>query len=267
MLKLLTFLVLVALHSGSLGLCANAHPSPQCACHCETDMASFQVWQAKDGPPDRFAAKAIRRWFNRMTTDSNTQPFSKTEHLLLLGRSGKGNWSVESQLTDGEGVVYTNLVCTSIAGKRRVFPLVEKLYDMTESPSASSFASSLAALVLRRLRGLAKSGQWDVGSLIPVQLPLLSKPPALVFHYKGKRDNDEYVWSLSVRRRDGRLVRIESERPYCSGSFFAGAKCFGGVTDDANGETWWILVKTVSTDTCGARWYSIRLTNRASVKQ
>jgi hypothetical protein len=267
MLKPFTFLVLVALHIGSLDLYANAHPSPQCACHCETDMASFQVWQAKDGPPDRFVAKAIRRWFNRIITDSNTQPFSKTEHLLLLGRSGKGNWSVESQLTDAEGAVYTNLVCTSIAGKRKVFPLVERLYDMTASPSATSFASSLAALVLRRLRRLAKSGQWDVGSLIPVQLPLLAKPPALVFHPKGKRDSDEYVWSLSVKRKDGRLVRIEREQPGCCGLFFAGAKCFGGVTDDANGETWWILVKTVSTDNCGGRWYSIRLTNEAPVKQ
>jgi hypothetical protein len=267
MLKPLTIFLMVALHIGSINLCANVYPSPQCACHCATDTASFQVWKAKDGPPDRFVAKAIRRWFNRIITDSHTQSFGKTEHLILLGRSSKGNWSVESLLTDAEGAVYINLVCTNIEGKRKLFPLVKGVYDMTESPSASSFASSLASLVLRRLRWLAKSGQWDVGLLIPMQPPLLSKPPTLVFQEKGKRGEDEYVWSLSIRTKDGRLVRIERMRPGCCGSFFAEAKCFGGVTDDTNGETWWILVKTVSTDNCGASWYSIRLTHRAPVKQ
>ena len=95
------FTLLMAAGLQVFGLDAVSDVSPQgCACHCATDTAVLRVWQTKDGPPDRFAAKAIRRWFDRMGTHSNTEAFSKTELLILLGRSSQGIWSVETQYSD-----------------------------------------------------------------------------------------------------------------------------------------------------------------------
>jgi hypothetical protein len=273
MVKLLSLLILVALQIGSLDLYTNAHPllsqksgqgitnpnSWGCACHCATDTVAFQVWQHKDGAPDRFAAKAIGRWFNRMTPRSETESFSKTELLILMGKSGKGIWSIETQMTDGGAEIYADLVCTTVKGKRKVFPLIIGLYDVN--------ASSLVSLILRRLRQFARSRQWDAGSLISVKLPLLTRPPALIFHEKGKLGDEGYVWSLDVKAKNGRLLRITRRDRADSGEgFFRAAKCFGGVKDDS-GETWWILVKTAFADNCSTCWYPIRLTHGAPAKQ
>ena len=252
MTKLLSILLILAgLQMGSIAQDASAPVLAQrgCACHCAPDQVTFRVWQQKYGPPDRFAAQAIREWFN-----------NKTEHLILLGQSAKGMWSLETQETDTEGAIYSNLVCTTIEGKRKVFSVIKGLevtYEMK--------ASFLGSLVLRRLGQLAKSGQWDVGSLIPVQLPPPSKPPALIFHEKGKPETEGYGWSLNVKARDGQMVRVERSAGCCN--YFRGAKCFGGVRDDAQGEIWWILVKTAGSDNCAARWHSIRLIDKAPVKQ
>lgn len=291
MVKLLSFLVLAGLQIGNIDLYASVCPSPQgCACTCTPDTAIFRVWQQKDGPPDHFAAKTIRGWLTRLVT--NPGAFTNTELLILLGRSAKGLWSVETLETDNEGAIYTDLVLTTSAGKRQVFSLIKRfgldsLYfpNLREGASKQEFASrrvqvvrDLNARIMRRLSQLAKSGQWDVGLLVPVQLPLLSKPPALVFNQKREPCSDERLtsnengsrslnrprsnaWSLYVRAKDRRLVRIRSGGRYCE--YFRGAKCYGGVTDDETGETWWILVKTAGGDSCGAEWHSIRLTHVA----
>lgn len=278
MVKLLSLLILAGLQIGSIDLYSNAHPLPQgCACHCETDTAIFRVWQQKDGPADLFAANTIGRWLDRII--ANTGAFSKTELLIILGRSAKGIWSVETLETDNEGAIYADLVLTTREGKRQVFRLVksfglETLYfpDLPKGASKQEFTRRRLQLlrdiktrVMRRLSQLAKSGQWDAGLLIPVQLPLLLKPPALVFHEKGKLETETYVWSLSVRAKNRRLVRITRGGGCCD--YFRGAKCFGGVADDANGETWWVLVKSAGGDNCGAKWHSIRLTHAAPLTQ
>lgn len=296
MVKLLTILVLAGLQIGSLGLYANAHPSPRgCPCHCAPDQASFRVWQQKDGPADRFAADTIGRWLDRII--GNTGALVKTELLILLGRSAKGTWGVETWETDGEGAIYANLVVTTSEGKRQVFPLIRRfgldsLYFPNLPEGATKQESTrrrlqllrdLKARIMRRLSRLVKSGQWDAGSLTPVQLPLPSKAPALVFQhtkdypcsevnhasnengYKSMNRPRPNTWSLYVRAKNRRLVRIRRGGTFCEE--FNGAKCFGGVTDDANGETWWILVKTSGADSCGGEWHSIRLTNSAPVKQ
>jgi hypothetical protein len=274
MLKPISFLVLVALHIGSLDLYTNAHPllsqksgqgitnpdSQGCACHCETDTVAFQVWQYKDGAPDRFAAKAIGRWFNRLTPRSETESFSKIELLILMGKSGKGIWSIETQKTDAGAEIYADLVCTTVKGKRKVFPLIRELFVGDVN------ASSLVSLVLRRLRQATRNRQWDAGSLIPVKLPLLTRPPALIFHEKGSPGDEGYAWSLDVKAKNGGLLRIRRERADSGGYFFRAAKCFGGVKDDS-GETWWILVKAAFLDNCSADWHSIRLTYGAPAKQ
>jgi hypothetical protein len=240
------------------GLHAVSNASPQgCACNCTPDTAVFRVWQRKDGPADRFAANAIRSWFDRMgadetlRTNGTSEAFSKTELLILLGRSTQGIWSVETQYTDAGGEVYTDLVCTTIEGKRKVVSVIKG--DEVNS-------SSLASLVLRRLRRLAKNGRWHPDSVIPVRLPLQTKPPSLVLRETGKPDDEAYAWRLNVRTRDGRIVRIKTKRAGFV-DFFRGAKCFGGVIDDANGETWWILVKTAAIDNCSSEWRSIRFSH------
>ena len=65
-------------------------------------------------------------------------------------------------------------------------------------------------------------------------------------------------WTLSVRTKDRRLVRIMKS----GWSYFHGAKSFGGVSDESNGQIWWILIKTAGTDSCGTEWHSIRLAQR-----
>ncbi len=257
--------------------------SAGCACHCATDTAAFQVWQQKHGPPDSFAAKAVGMWFNRILTPRTTgQMFTKTELLILLGRSAKGIWCVEAQMTDNEGAIYADLVCTT-KGKRKVIAVIKGFTIELEmgqikpegvsEPELSRrreqvVQKKLNTLVLRRLRQLAKTGQWDAAILNPMQLPLLSKPPALIFHEEGKPDTEGYGWSVNVKAKGGRLERVVRHRP--PGGFlawyFRAAKCFGGVKD-ASGETWWVLVKTALADTCSAEWYSIRLTHSASAKQ
>jgi hypothetical protein len=108
--------------------------------------------------------------------------------------------------------------------------------------------------------GLAKSGRWDADSLVPVPLPLLRRPPSLVFRETGKPEDEGYAWRLNIRTREGRLVRIKTKQAGFV-DFYRGAKCFGGVTDDVNGETWWILVKTAAIDNCSAEWRSIRFSH------
>ena len=272
MVKVVSLVILAGLQIGSIDVYANAFPlliqksgitnprSGGCACHCETDTASFRVWQQKDGPPDRFASKIISKTIDRPITDMS----SKTELLILLGRSAKGLWTVETQVPDNEGTIYTDLVCTTSDGKHKVFPVV-KSFGLS-GMGQQVLRRKLYALVLRRLHQLAKSGRWDADLLIPVQLPLLANPPSLVFREKGDPDSEGYVWSLYFRRKDRRLVRIaRGGGGYVSN--FRAAKFFGGVTDDAKGVTWWIMVKTAAIDTCGASWYSIRLAHSAPVKQ
>src|SRR5437870_3797895 len=75
-----------------------------CAYHCATDTAVFQVWQPKKGTPDRFIAQAIGKW---RTMEG------EFELLPLMGQSSRGLWSVETQLTDAGGELYTDLVCTT----------------------------------------------------------------------------------------------------------------------------------------------------------
>lgn len=269
MVRFVSLLILSGLQIGSVDPYANARAlllqragrgvtnpdSRGCACHCDTDTATFRVWHQKDGPPDRFAARTIGRWFNRLK--SNTDALSKTELLILLGRSAKGIWSLETQETDAGAEIHTDLVCVTVGGRRKVFPVINGLFisDVNES--------ALSSRVLRRLRQLAKSGSWDVDLLIPPQLPLLSKPPALVFREQGKPDDEKssYSWSLSIRGKNGRLVRITGERGPAGSvvQYFRAAKCFGGVRDDANAVTWWIMVKTAAVDNCSTSWYSIRL--------
>ena len=280
MAKLVSLVILAGLQIGSIDLDASAYPSllqksrqgitnPRgggCACHCDTDTASFRAWQQKDGPADLFAAKIISKTIDRPLTTMS----SRTELFILLGRSAKGIWTLETQVPDNEGSIYTDLVCITIDGKHKVFPVV-KSFDFPSGKGHQELRRKLNALVLRRLRQLAKSGRWDADLLVPVQLPLLSKPPALVLREKGKPDNEKYgySWTLSIRGKNGRLVRITGERgPAGSVVYnFRAAKCFGGVTDEANGVTWWIMVKTAAIDGCGASWYSIRLTHNAPVKQ
>lgn len=274
MVRLVSLVVLAGLQIGSINLYAGPHPlllqksgqgitnpdSRGCACHCETNTAALRVWQQKDGPPDRFAAKAIGRWFDRRIPRSETEPVSKTELLILMGKSGKGIWSIETMISDAGGEIFADLVCTTVKGQRKVFPLIEELFVGDVN------ASSLVSLVLRRLRQLANRRQWDVGSIIPVQHPLLPRAPALVFHEYGKVDSEGYGWRLNARARDGRLTRIVRVRPGPGFAYFRDAKCFGGVNDD-HGETWWVLVKTAFGDNCSAEWHSIRLTHSAPAKQ
>lgn len=287
MVKLVSLVILVGLLIGSVEICADASPlliqksgqvitNPRgggCACHCETDTASFRVWQQKDGAADLFAAKTISKTIYRPISEMPPRGSgmwqTRSELLILLGRSAKGIWTVETQVTDNEGAIYTDLVCTTIDGKHKRFPVVKRFdfqFDVG-SRAEQVLRRRLNALVLRRLRQLAKRGQWDADSLIPVQLPLLSKPPALVFREQGNPDDEKYSWSLKVKAKNGRLVPITGDKSsgflVCS---FRAAKCFGGVIDGANGEIWWILVKTAATDTCGAGWCSIRLTNGAPAK-
>lgn len=120
---------------------------------------------------------------------------------------------------------------------------------------------------MRRLGQLAKSGQWDAGVLVPVEPPLISKPPALVFREEGKPEDQGYSWSLYVRTRNRRLAPIIRGRARPGIGYFRAAACFGGVTDSSNGETWWVLVKTGGTDSCGAAWYSIRLQHDVPFKE
>ncbi len=281
MARLLSMLVLAGLQVGSISLYADAgQDCGGCPCPCGTDQAVVRVWRQKDGPPDRFAARAISSRFDKMAADN------KTELLVVLGRSARGVWGVEATDSNGTGSFYINLVCTTIDGKRQVFPLIK------HSDEAHNVQrSSLASLTLRRLRQLARSGQWDVGSLAPVQLPPRLKPPSLVYREKGKAAYEKasaaamdrlqnamteenmraynalgYVWTLNVRGRDGRLMRVE-RGSHCDNGNFAGAKCFGGIADDANGETWWILVKHTASHTCWATWHSIRLQRGTAAKQ
>lgn len=296
MVKLLSIMALAALQIGSIDLFASAHPLPRgCPCNCGPNQGSFRVWQQKEGPADRFAAKTIGRWFEKIIADSGT--LSMTELLILMGRSAKGIWSIETLFREGEGDVYTDLVLTTREGKRHVFPLTRRLYldtlyypEPPEGAREQEFTRRRARLlrelhsrVIRSLSQLARSGQWDAGSLTPVKLPLPSKPPALVFkHKKGdpcsevnhaSNENASRLmnrswpntWTLYIRAKDRRLVRIKRGGAYCED--FNGAKCFGGVTDDANGEIWWILVKTSGADSCAAEWHSIRLTNSTRLTQ
>ncbi|MEN3335254.1 MAG: hypothetical protein V7641_4619 [Blastocatellia bacterium] len=252
-------LFIVSLQIASTAPYVEAHLLPQgCACHCDPDTATVRIWQQKDGQPDRFVARAMARWLNRIDTDIPTRAYARTELLILLGKSAKGVWSVETQKTDAGAEIYSNLVCTTVSGRRKVFPMVKGLFSVKPS--------LLASLVLRRLRQLARRGQWDTGSLTPVQLPLLSKPPALVLHEKGTNGYMGYVWRLNLRAKNGRIVQIARGSDSEPG-FYRGAKCFGGVLDDANGETWWVLVKTAFIDNCSAEWRSIHLPYEVPAKQ
>src|SRR6266571_4404818 len=288
--KVLALLALVGLEIGSIDLFVNAYPLPSrksrqgianpdrrgCACHCETDTAVFRIWQQRDGPPDRFAANTIGRWFSRlMTSGCRGEAFSKTELLILLGRAKKGTWTVESRQSDGEGGIYIDLVLTTSEGKRKVFGVTKGLEAFVQSPPEPEgelrqlrvLRKHLGVRVMRRLGQLAKSGQWDAGLLVPVDLPLLSKPPALVFREEGKPADEGYRWSLNVKAKNGQLVRIIRGKAFPGIGYFRAATCFGGVADEANAEIWWILVKTAVGDGCGASWYSIRLVHRPPTQQ
>ena len=226
-----------------------------CACHCSTDTVMFHVWQPRNGPPERYIAKTIVNWYRRLETPG--KGWAKTELMVLLGTSPQGIWTVETQIPDNSGEIQSKLVCTTIEGKRKTFPLIIELSQ--DSPSM------LRSAILGRLKWLRRKGRWDAGSMLPVRLPLLSKAPALVLHETGKPSDDQYRWTLSVRTKDGRLARIDQQKRASFGWYYRDAKCFGGVQDEANGETWWIIVKTALSDTCGATWHPIRLTNQIPV--
>ena len=276
MVKVFSFVVLGAIQIGSLHLNANAralalqksgwqieYPHHSCACHCSTETATLRIWQKKDGPADRFAVKMVSRWFHALETfsdvvgsDSPARPpkYARVELLTLLGRDSNGVWALEVMETDGGAEFYVDLVCTTNEGKRKVLPVVKGV------PSDELVKSSLASRVSRRLHQLVQNDQWDPTSLIPVPLPLLSKPPWFVFRPKHHA-NGMWNWTLSVRARDGRLVRIKTVRPEQVVEHLSGVEYFGGVTDDANGETWWILIKTEQEHNCSAQWHSIRLSH------
>ena len=262
----LRLVILGMLQIGSLEPYANAlsiqkpqqgisNPGFGCACPCGVHTATFRTWQQKDGPPDQFSGKAIRRWLhglNKVYADTGSSSPAKgpkirrTELLILLGRSPRGLWSLEAH--EDEAGIRADLVCTTMQAKRKVFRVVEALDIYLQSVE-----SSLASRVSRRLRQLAKTGQWDRDSLVPVDLPLRSEFPALVFRPRGAPESST-DWTLSVRTRDRRLVRIMK-----GGSYFRGAKSFGGVRDDANGQIWWILINTAGGDACYTEWLPIRL--------
>jgi len=248
--------LLIAIQVGSLGSTAKAdRPDYGCACDCSTDTVRFQVWQQRDGPPDRYIAKTIVNWYARLETQK--KGWAKTELMVLLGTSPQRIWTVETRMLDNRGEIESNLVCTTIEGKRKTFPLIIKLSQY--SPSA--FRSA----ILPRLQRLRRKGRWDAGSMVPVRLPLLWTAPRLVLHETGQPSDDLYRWTLSVRMKDGRLARIDRQNIASYGWYYRDAKCFGGVQDEANGETWWIIVKTALDDTCRATWHSIRLTNQIAV--
>src|SRR6266571_2493137 len=243
--KVLALLALVGLEIGSIDLFVNAYPLPSrksrqgianpdrrgCACHCETDTAVFRIWQQRDGPPDRFAANTIGRWFSRLLTSGcRGEAFSKTELLILLGRAKKGTWTVESRQSDGEGGIYIDLVLTTSEGKRKVFGVTKGLEAFVQSPPEPEGE-------LRRLRVLRK----HLGVRVMRRLGQLAK--------------------------NGQLVRIIRGKAFPGIGYFRAAKCFGGVADEANAEIWWILVKTAVGDGCGASWYSIRLVHRPPTQQ
>ncbi|HEU4390799.1 MAG TPA: hypothetical protein VFV34_23545 [Blastocatellia bacterium] len=228
------------------------YPSmPQgCACHCFPDTVVTSVWQQKHGSPSRFAARMAARWFHSTRTLPVIGPIENSEAFILLGSSQKGVWALEILEIDNGGEVYANLVCVSVNNKRKVFRLITGVTVINRA--------ALASIIARGLRRLERKRQWDPASIVPVQLPLPSKPPKLILREKGQPDDREYLWTLSIRTPDRRLVRITHARPNMAGGYFRGAKCFGGVTDDAKGATWWILVKTAQADSCDATWYSIR---------
>ena len=263
-----------------------SNPSYGCACPCGPGTATFRIWQQKDGHPDRFAVNAVRRWLHGLTrvfaeressSTAKTPRTRMTELLILLGRSPRGAWSLEAYEGDPDGI-YANLVCTTTDGKRKVFLLLkqldisEKLFkrvaadglkdpdvfgDLKRHPQVlRSVESSVASYVSQRLRRLATSGQWDADALVPVDLPPPSEFPALVFRPRGAPESS-MDWTLSLRTKDRRLLSITK-----GGSYFHGAKSFGGVRDDSNGQIWWILIKTAYADSCGTEWHSIRLNQR-----
>jgi len=278
MLKLLS-LVVLALQLGTLAPDTQAstpqksrqeisYPAYGCACHCDTSTASLRIWQQKDGPADRFAVRAIGRWFyarEKFTRHPPPSPpsgpgqFAREELLVLLGLNTEGVWALELLVTDAGGETYIDLVCTTNEGKRKTLPVAAGLLPSQMFSSAKLFPAPLVSRVSRRLRQLAKTGRWHPDSLVPVELPLLSRAPALVFRPK-RHPNGNWSWTLSARSKDGRLVPIQREGPAPVLEFFQGARLFGGIKDVANGETWWVLTKTLQSDNCGAEWRSIRLT-------
>jgi hypothetical protein len=247
MIRLLIFVVLFEFLPGSIETHGKSIPLRQ-ACHCATDTAIVQVWKTRYGTPDRFVASAVNRWARNILT---SQFIGKTEQLILLGKSLKGVWSVESQFTDGGGELYTYLICTDVKGKRKVFPLISELsYEST---------SSHKKIVLRKLQQLIKIGKWDVASMIPLTLTLSSKPPVIIFREKGEQYTEKYTWSLYVKNRENRSILIRRQQADSTGLFFNEAKCFGGVIDNEGGEIWWVLIKTHQSEWCCSEWRSIRL--------
>jgi hypothetical protein len=246
-IRLLIFVVLFEFLPGGIESHGKPNALPQ-ICHCATDTTIVQVWQTRYGAPDQFAASAVNRW-NQNTLTS--QVFPKTEQLIILGKSPKGVWSIASTCDDGEPSIQANLVCTNVKGKRKVFPLIPELPYMDNS--------SLRGIVLRKLRLLAKTGDWDVASMTPVTLLLRSKHPMPVFREKGKQDDEGYTWSLYIKNRENRFIQIKRQLPGFVADFFNAAKCFGGVIDNGGAEIWWVLIKTHSAEWCFSEWRSIRL--------
>src|SRR5262245_15939128 len=130
MIKPFSLLLLAGIQISSIQPYAHGHPAGQgCPCHCATDLVVFWDLKQRAGPADRFAASGSGKWVDGWESPSKefrtTQGYTKIDLLVLLGSSAKGIWAVEARTTE-RGDIYSDLVCMTIDGRRKVFPLMAR---------------------------------------------------------------------------------------------------------------------------------------------
>ena len=245
-----TSLILLATYAIG-GLVGQQGPRPKnlggCACPCNARPAKVVVWGPEDGKINEFIVRTIKSGYNR------------GEPLILLGRSPKGLWSLET--SGDEYAMKVDLVCNTVEGKREPRSLIESYPQASyEEPTAS--AADLSSRALTGLKHLEKRGDWRPEELVAISKPLLSTYPRLVLHETGDFDRDDYSWTLRARAKAGRFVVVTSGNAHSPKGFryYRDSRCVAGVSDGAGREIWWVFVATAMADDCEKEWRAIRLT-------
>src|SRR5260370_9690244 len=150
MVKFISLLLLAGYTIG--GVVAQTGPRPSiaksggCACPCYTRPVKVVIWKPEDGAIDQFVGRTVKAQYHR------------GEPLILLGRSPRGDWSLETSLDEDIGqVLDINLVCTTLHGKREAFHLIQN-YPTASALDPHAGGTRLSSPVLRTLQSLESPG-------------------------------------------------------------------------------------------------------------
>lgn len=189
-----------------------------------TDGIVLDLLAPDSGPPLEAAVDVIARF----AADE-----SKTDLLLLVGRSARGVWTLEANAAEGD--VVAHLALAGASGRRRVWPL------------GAAGRAAVTAVAAEALRDLVDRIGWLEGRFEPVEPVPLGEPPKIAY-----AETPRGRWHVAARAA-GRPAAYLAEDGGIPGRRFEAA-VWAARAPVAAGDWVWALAKTRTAGRVRGAW-------------